>query len=276
MSGGKKEKEPKRKKRGLWKMTPLWKSTKNVDSHRGLEKPAGFSTFPHRPGGDKPLTIKQRGGSVLLDQGGSLLRCQNDSACLRSVFWLQRGLLCLGVRTRGGIAFGRLFHRRDMVFGEGLVRAYRLESEIAIYPRAVIDDKIIDILLSDPIPSKLGLFENRMAHLIRVDDDGRYFVDYLGYDPIGANGLLHRELINIYRETTQDLAFARGNMRLAAKLEWLHRYLWASVVNIDEQLKVNRGTKFGERFPRTTENLSTLLERLEAQPDSGTKVIDSN
>src|SRR6266446_726675 len=37
-------------------MTPLWKSTKDVDSHRGLEKPRkttlSFSTFPHRPGGD--------------------------------------------------------------------------------------------------------------------------------------------------------------------------------------------------------------------------------
>jgi hypothetical protein len=50
MSFGKKEKEPKRKKRfgrgRLVEMTPLWKSTNNVDSHRGLEKPAGFSTFP--------------------------------------------------------------------------------------------------------------------------------------------------------------------------------------------------------------------------------------
>ena len=29
-------------------MTPLWKSTKDVDSHRALEKPAGFPTFPHK------------------------------------------------------------------------------------------------------------------------------------------------------------------------------------------------------------------------------------
>ena len=59
-------------------MTPLWKSTKDVDSHRGLEKPSGFSTFPHRPG-DETLITKQRSGSELLDQGGSLLRCQNDA-----------------------------------------------------------------------------------------------------------------------------------------------------------------------------------------------------
>jgi hypothetical protein len=47
--GSKKETKPRRNKQnGLWKMTPLWKSTKGVDSHRGLEKPAGFSTFPHK------------------------------------------------------------------------------------------------------------------------------------------------------------------------------------------------------------------------------------
>jgi hypothetical protein len=65
-------------------MTPLWESTKDVDFHRGLEKPVGFPTFPHRPG-DETLITKQRGGSELLDQGGSLLRCQNECAARCSI-----------------------------------------------------------------------------------------------------------------------------------------------------------------------------------------------
>jgi hypothetical protein len=42
---GQKEKRSK-KENGLWKMTPLWKSRKSVDSHRGLEKPSAFPHFP--------------------------------------------------------------------------------------------------------------------------------------------------------------------------------------------------------------------------------------
>src|SRR5262249_6371074 len=45
--------------------------------------------------------------------------------CLQAVFWLQRSLLSLGIRTRGGICRGNLFHSSNFVFGEALVKAYR-------------------------------------------------------------------------------------------------------------------------------------------------------
>jgi hypothetical protein len=38
-------------------MTPLRKSTKDVDSLRGLEKPSAFPHFRTRPGGDLTQTI---------------------------------------------------------------------------------------------------------------------------------------------------------------------------------------------------------------------------
>ena len=52
-----KKKNQKERKGGLWKMTPLRKSTKDVDSHRGLEKPSAFPHFRTRPGGDLTQTI---------------------------------------------------------------------------------------------------------------------------------------------------------------------------------------------------------------------------
>src|SRR5579872_2892531 len=67
-------------------------------------------------------------------------------SCLQAVFWLQRGLLSLGIRTRGGICRGSIFHNSNFVFGEAMVRAYRLESKVAVFPRAVIDDEIVDSL----------------------------------------------------------------------------------------------------------------------------------
>ena len=63
-------------------MTPLWKSTKDVDSHRGLEKPRKRrSAFPHFRTGPTAMDLSQQsilGGSILLDQGGSVLHCQKD------------------------------------------------------------------------------------------------------------------------------------------------------------------------------------------------------
>src|SRR2546425_5748547 len=78
MSRGKKEKEPKRKKKGLWKMTPLWESKRRGFPQRFGKACWLFHISAQGPVADEPLTINQRGGSLLLDQGGSVLRCQNE------------------------------------------------------------------------------------------------------------------------------------------------------------------------------------------------------
>ena len=135
---------------------------------------------------------------------------------LEAVFWLQRGLLTLGVRTRGGICRGELFHTGAFVFGEAMVRAYRLESRTAVYPRAVVDEELIEVLLSEAIPD-IALFSNRVAHAVRIDRDGQYFVDYLGYDPLQGDFGMKRRIVDIYRETAEDLK-SSPDSRLAAKL----------------------------------------------------------
>jgi hypothetical protein len=45
-----KKKGPKKKENGgLWKLTPLWKSAHNADSHSGLESTKRFPQFPQGP-----------------------------------------------------------------------------------------------------------------------------------------------------------------------------------------------------------------------------------
>src|SRR2546425_12268650 len=88
MSRGKKEKEPKRKKKGLWKMTPLWESKRRGFPQRFGKACWLFHISAQGPVADEPLTINQRRGSLLLDQGGSLLRWQNELNPGRTVFVL--------------------------------------------------------------------------------------------------------------------------------------------------------------------------------------------
>lgn len=56
---------------------------------------------------------------------------------LRALENLTLRLLEKGYFIRGGLVKGRLFHDDNVVFGEALVEAYRLESEVAIYPRVM-------------------------------------------------------------------------------------------------------------------------------------------
>jgi hypothetical protein len=51
---------------------------------------------------------------------------------------LSRMLLRSGYFARGAITKGRLYHDHSMVFGPALVEAYRLETEVAKFPRIMI------------------------------------------------------------------------------------------------------------------------------------------
>jgi hypothetical protein len=56
---------------------------------------------------------------------------------LRALENLTPGLLDKGYFIRGGLVKGRLFHDENVVFGDALVEAYRIETEVAVYPRVM-------------------------------------------------------------------------------------------------------------------------------------------
>lgn len=94
--------------------------------------------------------------------------------------WLQAQLLCSGILTRGGIAIGPTIHQDDVLYGEGMLKAHRIESSAAVYPRIVV----APCLLSRLSP---GL----KKHFLDEDSDGLWFVDPFKFDasPSGAEEL---------------------------------------------------------------------------------------
>lgn len=57
--------------------------------------------------------------------------------------WLAIAALRIGFLIRGGATIGRLYHSRGVVYGEGMVEAYRIESQVANYPRVVLSDSVV-------------------------------------------------------------------------------------------------------------------------------------
>lgn len=58
---------------------------------------------------------------------------------------LQFFLLTQGVLVRGGIDIGEVYHDKNYIFGNGVVRAYMIESKISKYPRIVISDRAMQV-----------------------------------------------------------------------------------------------------------------------------------
>ena len=115
-----------------------------------------------------------------------------------------------GILIRAGVTIGSAHvgvRGEGPVFGPAMVRAYEIEAREAVFPRIVVDADAYQSLLDD---SRLrnhdhGLEEElRYVHrLLRVDGDGKRFIDYLAAsetefdDPSGYIAFLanHAELV---------------------------------------------------------------------------------
>jgi hypothetical protein len=92
----------------------------------------------------------------------------------REAYYIAERQLQMAMRgwfLRGAIAIGPLAVKDSVIFGPGLVRAYELETTIAVYPRIVINPLLIDRLVSSR--------SHRWLDYRAINHDGIAFVNYL-------------------------------------------------------------------------------------------------
>lgn len=139
-----------------------------------------------------------------------------------SVVWaaihLQCDLLAMGVLVRGGISSGKTVHSDEMLYGEGMIKAYELESKTAIYPRVVIDPKLLA-----RIP------DSYRSTFFNVDADGLSFIDpfSMGINSYDADELLtdgydpHEESLKLLSERISVELGTLTDVGQIAKWQWL-------------------------------------------------------
>jgi hypothetical protein len=85
-------------------------------------------------------------------------------------------MLRAGFLPRGGMTIGPLYHTDAAMFGGAFLEAYRLEQEVAINPRILVDDPVTEFahqfLASHPGPES-------QQSCTRLDADGRRYVHVL-------------------------------------------------------------------------------------------------
>ncbi|MDH3234775.1 MAG: hypothetical protein OEQ29_14740 [Alphaproteobacteria bacterium] len=88
------------------------------------------------------------------------------------------GILAAGLLCRGAIHWGDLCHDESYVFGPGLVKAYRMESTQAVYPRIIVTRELLEKmaeLAAQHEPS------DWLGDMFRRDGDGCVYLDTLGW-----------------------------------------------------------------------------------------------
>lgn len=88
------------------------------------------------------------------------------SGFLQTISGLQRMLFERQILCRGGVAHGKHSESDEIYFSQALVEAYRIEANLAQFPRVVISEDLLQLFGPENLP-------------LITDKDGLTFVDFL-------------------------------------------------------------------------------------------------
>jgi hypothetical protein len=156
---------------------------------------------------------------------------------------MQYSLINKDILVRGAFTIGDLFIKDKMVYGDGVVKAYDLEQNIAIYPRIIIDSDIIKLVNNAYAKGNWGAsYKQDYRDVLCLSDSGLYYLDYLRAieteldNPEDYPAVLrtHKELIQrrIKKENITS--------RVKAKIQWLANYHDGVIENISEEAFTKR------------------------------------
>lgn len=97
-------------------------------------------------------------------------------------------LAARGYLLRGAVTVGDLYHTGAHVVGPAMVRAYKMESQIAVFPRVIIDPEVIAVARryrnEDHTPDEE---EEYVRAFMAEDDDGQLHFDYVSWNSVVAD-----------------------------------------------------------------------------------------
>lgn len=146
---------------------------------------------------------------------------------------VNRSLMDLGFVFRGAIVIGDIYHRGGKVVGKALIDAYFIESQVAIYPRIVLADEVVNeiIKLENNWDSDA---HNKPIKNITEDFDGMYIIHpfyqfsySLNPNPIEVikMDLERLQLLNLIKDRKRmvehHLESFKNDIKVRVKIQWL-------------------------------------------------------
>jgi hypothetical protein len=175
-----------------------------------------------------------------------------ETGAVGTLFWelvdlvhVQGELIRDGVLLRGAVTVGEIYVQDGISFGPGLIRAYELESTVALYPRVIADPVIFEKLQLTP---SLGAhsYEEDIQYLRQVlskDNDGVWYLDYLrAFEAEADSPRAYLQLLCDHRDlivnALSDVATLNS---IAVKYGWLVNYHNRSIIRMKDSFFAHLG-----------------------------------
>jgi hypothetical protein len=176
---------------------------------------------------------------------------------LESLLIAQGNLACNGIFIRGGMTYGKICIHKSRIFGPAFVRAYKLESTLARFPRIIVDQNLCgdnnNPLISISGKNSWLKSKEHVFEMLEQDNDGQWFIQYLShlYDSHHPNGISGADILKAHRDKIQECltkARSSGNEEIGCKYSWVANYhnklIDRSFSRIDEQMHEDTGESF--------------------------------
>lgn len=168
-------------------------------------------------------------------------------------------LVEMGFLLRGGISVGKLIHDEEFVFGPALVRAYELESKVAINPRVVVGSEVLGFARKFPAEHHDPHEEaNYVSKFLKRDSDNQKAIDYVSWsgvvEALGGDNLLYAGYLGKIAEIL-DAGLKATDPGVKAKYEWL-------LARYEEDISLLEGEPEGSPFRRSNPELYEDLMEL--------------
>lgn len=130
-------------------------------------------------------------------------------------------LLEQGYFVRGGVDYGKVYHKENTVFGPAFIRAYELE-KIADYPRIILSENAKEKLHHEKYENNIGM--KLSSFYFKKDCDGLYYIDYFNCAHSGEGYEFY--LNNLEKMTNDNMSNNIGNESIIKKMEWIKNKIW--------------------------------------------------
>lgn len=153
---------------------------------------------------------------------------------ITALLLIQGNLACNGIFVRGGLTFGDVCVRESRVFGPAFNRAYAIESNIARYPRILVDRFLCFRHADNPLASRVSsatfdAAQEELSTLLEQNEDGQFALEYLTYlaESKGSDDATREVVLRAHRDAIIKARAALDPAKAEepfAKLQWLASY----------------------------------------------------
>lgn len=155
---------------------------------------------------------------------------------------------------RGVIVCGKLYHTKEKIYGPALTKAYEMEKKLALYPRVILDDNVLEIAKKYSNNQEFKTIEK----IILKDFDGLFYLNY--FDLTKINIFYKNKGLSTYFELLREKVKSmseKENLSIRSKYLWLKEKL-PVVLKRYKSLYYNDKTK--EKFPELYDYIKGLVK----------------